>query len=118
MHADGRALSALERALLVEAVRLITRADRLDSDLVSCDEEVRRALLVEARLTATALKGVVAELRQHNAGGRALAGTAGPGGDEVEAPKPKAVDAVDQLSARRSARRAEAAGGVVPGGEE
>lgn len=114
-HSDGRTLSALEVALLVEAVRLMTRADDLNAQVLSPETEDRRAALVEARLTATALKGVVAELRQHNAGGRAVAG---PSPAEEAAAERKAVSAVDQLSARRAARRADAAGGVVPGGEE
>lgn len=113
-QADGRALSALEQALLVEAVRLMSRADQMDRELGQADAEERRSLLVEARLTATALKGVVAELRQHNAGGRALAGGAGPAGPDDAVEKPKAVDPVDELNARRAQRRADAAGGAPP----
>jgi hypothetical protein len=122
MHADGRTITALEQALMVEAVRLMSRADQLAEELAAVQggaagREERRPLLVEARLTATALKGVVAELRQHNAGGRALAGGNASGGAEV-VETPKVVSLVDQLSARRTQRRADAAGGVVPGGEE
>lgn len=95
---EVRTLGLLEHELVVEAVRLMTRADQLDvrlRKLAGGDEW--RSLLTEARLTATALRGVMAELRAHTVGPAAPAEGQGPVAEE---------DPLDELGAKRKDRLA------------
>jgi hypothetical protein len=104
----GDTLDPMRKLLLEEACRLADRLDRMDASLngesaewlhVQTDDGgevtvvVDRALS-EARQHATALKQIVAELRQSAAGGKPATG----GG------------VLDQLAAKRAQRRAGAAG--------
>jgi hypothetical protein len=83
--------------LVAEACRLADRLERMDALLAGDSEawatvlagegfdapEIKvevSSVLIEARLTATALKGLVAELRQAGAGGMAPAAPAEPHG--------------------------------------
>jgi hypothetical protein len=98
------------RVLIEEACRIADRLDRLDGILTGSDAEWMRfkvdddgevtvyigAPLAEARQQATALKAILAELRQ--AAGRGAAKPAGEG------------SVIDQLAAVRARRRADAAG--------
>lgn len=107
MH-QGRTPGPTETVLLVEACRLVDRLDRLDlvlrgSPFVTLrtdeDDEERLVLVVdsaasEARMTAGALKQIVAELRHHGGGEGA-----GQGGSLL-----------DQLAAKRADRIANSSG--------
>lgn len=96
LHEDGD-LGPEQTVLVVEACRLVQRLDDLDATLRgSWSVEVAR----EARLTAGQLKGIVAELRQHDGG---VAPPAGVGPVDEE-------DPLDELGARRSCRIADSAG--------
>lgn len=84
--------------MIVEACRLVQRLDDLDARLrVEWSGEVAR----EARLTAGQLKGLVAELRQHDGGVVLPPVGSGP----VEE-----VDPLDELGAKRADRIAGSAG--------
>lgn len=110
MH-DGEKPRPEHEVLIAEACRLADRLDRLDGLLRGADEtwarlqlperedgEVRlvvNAALAEARQQALALKAIAAELRAARAGAK---------------PAGKEGGVLDQLAARRAARRANATG--------
>lgn len=117
-------LGPLQKVLLVEACRLADRLDKLDGDLRGKNDEwlrVHRAedetefvvivdrALAEARQHATALKGLVAELRQV---GRAKPDTKPETGAPATAPAAaaKGASGVADLSARIAQRRTPPAG--------
>lgn len=105
------ALTPSQRVLVEEACRIADRLDRLDRALAGDVFEVAvspfgemhlivTGPLAEARMQATALKGVLAELRQQ--GG---AGAASKAGNEAA---DKGVHGVSDLTARIAARRPQA----------
>lgn len=111
LHED-RTRGPDETALIVEACRLVDRLDQLDAALrgdawMDLAESTSGRLVVvvdgaasEARLTAGALKGIVAELRLQRVEGVTRGGAVPTG--EVPAPEQE-VDEVDELRARRAA---------------
>lgn len=123
--AEGK-LPPLQRVLLLEACRMADRLDKLDGQLLGVDREwlkiefdergdtdtvflVIDKALAEARLQATALKQIVAEIRQAQAG-------AGSGKKPAGGPAPVGKNAgggggsISDLAARRTARRSASAG--------
>lgn len=114
MHASGATFGPAETVLIEEACRLADRLDRLDA-LLRGDEDawlrlrdrldgggqvvvILDSALGEARMHATALKQIVAELRQ---GGAKAGGNPGTG---------QGGSIVDQLAAQREKRFADSAG--------
>lgn len=113
---DGKAIEPAQRVLIEEACRIADRLDRLDALLTGDAEDWVRLVddrgdperqtvvidkpLAEARQQATALKQIIAELRQAGA----VAGTSGKDQPSGEA------SVRDQLAARRAKRLADAAG--------
>lgn len=111
LHAE-RDLGAAGAVLLAEACRIADRLDHLDSILrrssgdwlqaIGRDDDdnvvqiVIDSVLAEARQQATALKGIVSELRQHTAK------TGGQGKNE----KRSGGDGVDEIAARRATKEA------------
>jgi hypothetical protein len=111
LHED-RTRGPGETALIVEACRLVDRLDLLNAALrgdawmhLAEGKGARLVVVVdaaasEARLTAGALKGLIAELRLHEVPGVTRGGAVPTG----ESPPPKLeVDEVDELRARRGA---------------
>lgn len=96
LHAE-RERSSGESALITEACRLADRLDQLDGVLRTGWSVVEAR---EARLSAGQLRGIVGELRAHDASA-VRPGGSGP----VEEGDP-----LDQLAARRAARLPDASG--------
>lgn len=121
LHED-RTRGPGETALIVEACRLVDRLDLLNAALrgdawmqLAGGRAGRLVVVVdaaasEARLTAGALKGLIAELRAHEVPGVTRGGRVGdgPGAPVDPVPVEREVPRHDELAARRSG----AAGGV------
>lgn len=92
---EERDRSPEEDALILEACRLVGRLDALDVGVRESPLNVELAR--EARLTAGQLRGLVAELRQHDSGPATPPAGVGPAVEE---------DPLDELGARRKDRLA------------
>lgn len=123
----GGELGPMQQALLVEACRIADRLDRLEAQLSGDDAEWLRVepdyedptapvvvvvdrALAEARQQATAMKGLLAEIRQ--AMKPAAAGKSAPAADGSPAPAGSTVEGgnVFSLAAGIAARRPQTAG--------
>lgn len=106
--ADQSAADPTVAALVIEACRIVDRLDQIDAIITGKSEWIElmhfRVRNGESQEVTVTLDGVLAEARQQSAALKALMMQLGVGKADMSGKFEKAVDPVDEIAARRSAR--------------